>query len=78
MDMLRLYYDELTSRGVAKDEYTFDNCRDDYVRGASERWMWFLAYLSFPAPLTNFFAGQVAAFCRDHNVTCESIGQVRP
>jgi hypothetical protein len=78
MDLLRMYYDELTSLGVSKDDYSFENCLEDYVRGASERWIWFLAYLAFPPEMMEYFGGQVAAFCRDHNVTAETVGQPKP
>jgi hypothetical protein len=77
-DLLRAYYIELISNGVSESEYSYENCFEDYVRGASERWMWFLAYLSFADDMMNFFSKQVSAFCKDHNVTSQSIGQVRP
>jgi hypothetical protein len=82
-EMLQVYYNELTAAGVSRDIYSFDQCYQDYVRGGSERWMWFLTYmltgtLDFPETVLEFFCAQVAAFCRDHNVTAESIGQMRP
>jgi len=76
--LIKLYHDELIRNGVP-NTYTLADCTRDYVRGGSERWMWFLAYfLDFPQDVMDYFCDQTLEFCKDHNVTCENIGQVRP
>lgn len=51
----------------------------EYVRGGSERWIWLLVLLStmVPPPAMQYFHDQVAAFCADHGVTSDNVGQPR-
>lgn len=59
--------------------YSFEQCWRDYVSGGCGRWVWLLCLLSAlcPAPMTQYFQDQLAAFMKDHNVTPENIGMPR-
>ena len=75
---LRTYYIELT-KTVSETEYTWTKCRQDYIAGGSERWIWLLVYLTTlcPAKMVQYFHDQVGAFLFDHNVTPDSVGMPR-
>jgi len=76
--LVRTYYDELISHGV--QNFTWDECWMEYVRGGSERWIWLVAFMAplLPKEMGTFFNNQVVMFCSDHGVTCDTIGQPRP
>jgi len=78
-DVVALYHAELVRCGVDGSSFGLEACREEYVRGGSERWMWLLAYIAgvCPEPLTHFLHDQVLAFCLDHGVTPETVGQPR-
>jgi hypothetical protein len=80
--LVREYYDTLLvtpGSRVCGDAYAFDQCWREYVCGGSERWMWFVALLASmcPAAMTQRFVDQLWAFCVDHDVTPDNVGQPR-
>lgn len=79
--LLIAYYEELTRGAVSIDaaDYSFDECKRDFISGGTERWVWMLALLTgmCPDPMVQYFQDQLAVFMQDHNVTPESIGMPR-
>lgn len=77
--LLRGYYKKLIEYGVNAEEYSWENCLNDYIQGGAGRWAWFCAYFatSMPAPLAKFFNEQFVAFCQDHGITAENVPQPR-
>jgi len=79
ISLLKDYYDQLQKEGVDPKTFTWEMCLDDYIKGGAERWVWLCVWLAvFPKKMVEFFNGQAAAFCKDHGVTAENIGQPRP
>jgi hypothetical protein len=78
-DLLHLYHDELARGGVDIAEFTFEDCRKEYVAGALERWVWLLGYMAgcCPEALNRYLHDQVHAFMVDFGVNADSIGQPR-
>lgn len=89
-ELLQDYYAHLTGTGscantgsgnsfVNPAEYSYEQCKKDYVEGGVCRWVWLLALLSgmCPDPLTQYFHDQVLDFLVDHNVTPENIAMPR-
>eukprot|EP00756_Hemistasia_phaeocysticola_P009800 Hpha_TRINITY_DN14949_c3_g5::TRINITY_DN14949_c3_g5_i1::g.144182::m.144182 len=81
-DLVKKYHDELLRLGVPGDQYSWEQCWDEYRLGGLGRWMWFLAYFAGMGEgmtaVSKFFHDQVLAFMRDHNVTLDELGQPRP
>jgi hypothetical protein len=75
--ILREYFDELTK---VVDNFSFEQCWEEYVIGGAERWCWFVAYIAggTDVPGGQFFHDQLSAFMRDHKLTAEKLTQVRP
>ena len=78
---LHEYYDTLTSIADNICTYTYEMCVDDYIRGGSEKWVFYLVLmadgLSMPTKLMQFFHDQVWDFMKTHHVTPSSIGPPR-
>lgn len=90
--LLRVYFDKLQETIVARDakisgdeiesgrgDFTFEDCKREYVYGGVERWMFLLVILANMCPdiMQQYFLNQVEAFAQDHGVTAESIGMSR-
>ena len=77
-DLVEQYYQVLMEDGKVQD-YTFDQCWEDYKFGGLERWIWLLAYLTAICPdaMVQYFHDQVASFMNDHNITPANIGMPR-
>ena len=41
-EYLRIYYDEVVTRGV--NDFTWEQCYDEYRFGGVGRWIWFMAW----------------------------------
>jgi hypothetical protein len=64
----------------APSTYTYENCLEDYVRGGSEKWVFYLVLMSgwgMSAGLMQFFHDQVLDFVQTHRVTAASVGPPR-
>eukprot|EP00168_Porphyra_purpurea_P007933 TRINITY_DN19960_c0_g1_i1.p2 TRINITY_DN19960_c0_g1~~TRINITY_DN19960_c0_g1_i1.p2 ORF type:complete len:130 (-),score=25.67 TRINITY_DN19960_c0_g1_i1:57-446(-) len=74
-DIMKAYYEELTSSGVPADTYSWEQCWTDYKCGGLGRWLWFIGWMagSMPVSLNKFFTGQVVAFARDHGFTPDNV-----
>jgi thiamine kinase-like enzyme len=79
--LLRDYYDHLTQSGsaVSTTNYSYEQCRRDFVTGGVCRWVWLLGLLAnfCPDPMVQFFHDQVLHFMLDHNITPENIDMPR-
>eukprot|EP01040_Poterioochromonas_malhamensis_P016339 gene16339-18523_t len=86
-EVIGLYYRTLTSNedvgGVGKyvsaEEYSFEQCKEEYIYGGFERWVWFLAALPAfcPEPMIEYWHNQMVAFMRDHHITPQKVGMPR-
>ena len=76
---LHLYYSELLLSGISEAEYSWEDCRADYVAGGFERWVWLLSSLTAMCPpkMVQYFHDQCSAFMVDHSITPENVGQPR-
>ncbi|KAJ3345608.1 hypothetical protein HDU83_003908 [Entophlyctis luteolus] len=82
MDLLREYYDLLIKHGqgsITPSQYSFEQCKADYVAGGVARWVWLLAILVTLCPdeWVQYFHDQLLAFIKDHGVTPETIEMPR-
>lgn len=61
------------------DNYSFDQCMEDYRHGGVSRWMWMLPLLCTMCPdnMVQFFHDQVAEFIKDHCFTPDNIPMPR-
>lgn len=59
--------------------YSLQKCREEYVSGGVERWIWLLIVLASMCPdkMVQYFHDQVYEFIIDHNVKPEDIGMPR-
>lgn len=78
------YWEELTSHGVDRDLFTWEECWREYCIGGVERFLWFLVYFCgqpLGSPLLKwgqFFHDQIAAFLKDHHLEPTDFVQPRP
>lgn len=77
--LVREYHDALLAGGVPPADLPFDACWAEYVAGGAARWVWFIALLSgmCDARALAYWQAQLLAFCADHGVTPDNIGQPR-
>lgn len=82
--LIKGYWEELTSNGVDKDLFTWEECWKEYQIGGVERFLWFLVYFCGQpngSPLLKwgqFFHDQIAAFLKDHHLKPQDFVQPRP
>lgn len=84
-ELIQYYYDALIQAGGGKvcdmkgKTYSLADCKEEYIRGGSERWIWLLALISNMCPdsMVQYFHDQLTSFIRMHGVTASSIGQPR-
>jgi hypothetical protein len=75
--LLELYYNELIANGVSKDEFSYEECYKEYAHGGPERWIWLVTFLKLSDEVHDYFNSQILEFCKDHNITPETVGQPR-
>ena len=77
-ELVQDYYDTLVADEKVQN-YSFEDCWEDYKSGGTERWIWLLTYLAAlcPDPMVQYFQDQVAAFINDHGVNPENVGMPR-
>ncbi len=82
--IVKNYWEELTSHGVDRDLFTWEECWNEYRIGGVERFLWFLVYFCGQpdgSPLLKwgqFFHDQIADFLKDHNLKPTDFVQPRP
>ena len=80
--LLKEYYNSLINQCENKNlinEYTFEQCLNDYINGGVSRWVWLLLLLTSMCPdnMVQYFHDQLLFFIIDHNVTPENIEMPR-
>ena len=70
-EVLRAYWDKLTSSGVDPNEYPFTQCWESYKQDGLDRFVWFFPVLSYFGWAPKFFHDQIDGFLKDHNVNAE-------
>jgi thiamine kinase-like enzyme len=77
---IKVYYDALIAGGkLTSDDFSIEQCKQEYVNGGVARWVWFLALLAIicPDPMVQYFHDQVLAFIVDHHINPENIEMPR-
>jgi thiamine kinase-like enzyme len=77
--VLNHYYKSLISNMSSEEDaekYTQEQCYSDYVRGGSEKWIFYVIILSqmVPASIMQTFHDSVLDFLVTHEVTVENVG----
>ena len=79
LNNLQHYFDTIQPYLKSKnEEYSWENCKEEYISGGSEKWIWLMGLLSTgPDPIVQYFQDQLSSFLMDHNVTPDTIGMPR-
>lgn len=64
-EILKSYWTKLTSNGVSKDEFTWENCLELYKSGI-DRWLWFFPILACWGYRKKYFHDSILSFLEDH------------
>lgn len=87
-EVLRKYYDRVvkvmqqrgeekgdTEAAAQKSSYSWETCREHYVKGSMARWIFLLAnvFVDCPAGWGPIFVKSVLAFAEDHGITAETV-----
>jgi hypothetical protein len=69
-DLVHAYWLHLTSHGVSKQEYSFDDCWESFCRRGPSRWLWVFPVLAsfpgMPVQAVRYFNDQLLAFIEAH------------
>ena len=67
-EVLRAYWNKLTSCGVDPEKYPFSECWDSYKKDGLDRFVWFFPVLLYFGFDPQFFHDQIDGFLADHEV----------
>jgi len=66
MDVLKAYWEKLTTSGVSPQDYTFEQCVAHYKAGL-DRWLWLFPLLATFNYNTKYFHDKIDSFLEDHS-----------